>query len=64
MGTCAFRPPLSIQSSDTGGPPVAGRSQVDPKLQIEYASSWLEGRFMGPGPQTELEIGLALQGIN
>ena len=22
-------------------------SQVDPKLQIEYASSWLEGRFMG-----------------
>eukprot|EP00440_Ansanella_granifera_P012049 gb/GFBE01013096.1/.p1 GENE.gb/GFBE01013096.1/~~gb/GFBE01013096.1/.p1 ORF type:complete len:136 (+),score=37.93 gb/GFBE01013096.1/:1-408(+) len=22
-------------------------SQVEPKLQIEYAQSWLEGRFMG-----------------
>ena len=27
--------------------PSSRASQVDPKLQIEYAASWLEGRFMG-----------------
>ena len=30
--------------------PSSRASQVDPKLQIEYASSWLEGRFMGVEP--------------
>lgn len=31
-------------------------SQVDPKLQIEYASSWLEGRFMGEEWQKQRQI--------
>ncbi|OLQ00591.1 hypothetical protein AK812_SmicGene16738 [Symbiodinium microadriaticum] len=28
-------------------------NQVDPKLQIEYAESWLQGRFMGAGLRSE-----------
>lgn len=31
-------------------------SQVDPKFQIEYASSWLEGRFMGEEWQKQRQI--------
>ncbi|CAJ1417799.1 unnamed protein product [Effrenium voratum] len=31
-------------------------NQVDPKLQIEYASSWLEGRFMGEEWQKQRQV--------
>jgi len=34
----------------------ADPSQVDPKLQIEYASSWLEGRFMGEEWQKQRQV--------
>ena len=40
-----FFPTSRLLSSPILANPRA--SQVDPKLQIEYASSWLEGRFMG-----------------